>query len=93
MLRSDSERAEAWKRFESVRGISSKPNEWPLWAKMAKLLAKPEDKGIGDVIHHLIGPENSEAFKSWFKNTFGKDCGCAGRQAEWNRLYPLTPNQ
>ena len=64
---------------------------WPMWAKMAKFLARPGDKGIGDVIARTIGHENSAAFKVWFKATFNKDCGCSGRQAEWNRLYPLTP--
>lgn len=66
------------------------PHEyWPLWAKSLALLAKPEDKGVGDVTRRLIGDERSEKFKAWFKMTFKRDCGCAGRQAQWNRLYRL----
>ena len=63
--------------------------QWPLWAKALKLLAKPADRGIGDVLARVIGDEKSEAFKAWYKKTFGKDCGCNGRQIRWNRLYPL----
>jgi len=63
--------------------------EWPLWAKALKLLAKPEDKGIGDVVARTIGDEKSQAFKTWYKTTFKKDCGCAGRRAKWNALYPI----
>lgn len=63
--------------------------EWPLWAKALKQFATPEDKGIGDVIGRVIGPENSEAFKSWHIKIFGKPCGCTGRQARLNKLYPI----
>ena len=62
---------------------------WPMWATLLRQLSKPEDKGIGDVVARLIGDENSEKFKSGYKSTFNKDCGCKGRQARWNRLYPL----
>ncbi len=65
------------------------PSEWPIWAKALKQLAKPEDKGIGDVVARMIGDEKSEAFKSWHLATFGKPCNCNGRQARWNLLYPL----
>ena len=64
-------------------------DEWPVWAKALKLMAKPEDKGIGDIVARLIGDENSEKFKAWYRATFNKDCGCKGRQDRWNRLYPL----
>ncbi len=66
-----------------------KPSEWPLWAKAFKAIAKPEDKGIGDVVARLIGDETSSAFKAWHLATFGKPCNCNGRQTRWNRLYPL----
>jgi hypothetical protein len=63
--------------------------KWPKWAKALKHLAQPEDKGIGDVVARMIGAGNSAAFKAWYKLTFGKDCGCTDRQADWNRKYPL----
>lgn len=62
---------------------------WPLWAKALKIVAKRQDKGIGDVVARIIGEENSEAFKAWHLKTFGKACGCKGRQDRWNRMYPL----
>lgn len=62
---------------------------WPVWAKALKLVAKPEDKGIGDVVARLIGNENSEAFEAWYLRTLGKPCGCKGRHEQWNRMYPL----
>lgn len=91
------------KRYLSIAGASSltgvtptlnipqkvAPEKWPMWAKALKLLAKPEDKGIGDVIRRTIGEENSDAFKKWYKSVTGKNCGCSGRQEYWNRIYPL----
>ncbi len=64
--------------------------DWPIWAKALAMIAKPEDKGIGDVVARTIGAENSEAFKKWYKATTGKDCGCTGRQLRWNIEYPLN---
>ncbi len=66
------------------------PTEWPLWAKAFKALAKPEDKGVGDVVARLIGDEKNEAFKAWHLATFGRPCNCTARRERWNRLYPLT---
>ena len=31
-----------------------------------------------------------EQFKAAFKKVFGRDCGCDGRRAEWNQLYPIS---
>ncbi len=64
--------------------------EWPLWVKALAMIAKPEDKGVGDVLARTIGSENSEAFKKWYKTTTGKNCGCTGRQLRWNIEYPLN---
>ncbi len=64
--------------------------DWPIWAKALAMIAKPEDKGIGDVVARTIGAENSESFKKWYKTTTGKDCGCTGRQQRWNIEYHLN---
>lgn len=69
--------------------ISLPYDKWPIWAKALAHAAKPQDKGIGDLVARLIGDENSEAFTKWFQSTFNKPCGCKGRQALWNRVYPL----
>ena len=64
--------------------------QWPTWAKALKLIARPEDKGIGDVVARTIGAENSEAFKAFYHRVTGRLCNCKGRQERWNRLYPLN---
>ena len=74
------------KKYAAIPTI--KP-EWPIWARAMKQFAKPDDKGIGDVVARMIGDENSAAFKAWHIKVTGKTCGCAGRQAKWNRQYPL----
>ncbi len=75
-------------REPSLHGVIS--YEWPIWAKALKQFAKPEDKGIGDVVARMIGDEKSEAFKAWHLATFGKPCNCTARRERWNRLYPLN---
>ncbi len=65
-------------------------NDWPMWAKALATRATPEDKGIGDVVARTIGPEASGAFKAFYEMTFGKPCGCNGRQKLWNTKYPLN---
>jgi len=54
-----------------------------------KLLAKPEDKGAGDIIARVIGPIGGDAFKVWYKKLFGVDCGCGNRQDILNQRWPL----
>jgi hypothetical protein len=62
--------------------------EWPLWAKAIALMKKvPPDKGVGDTVERVIGPDNSEAFQAFYKKTFGRVCGCNGRKADWNIKY------
>lgn len=69
--------------------ITTVPEEWPLLLKPLKLLAKNGEAGLGDIIERLIGVENSEAFKHWFKEYFKSDCGCLARKQWLNRKYPL----
>ncbi len=64
--------------------------DWPMWAKVLAKRATPEDKGIGDVAARTIGPEVSGAFKAFYEMTFGKPCGCNGRQKLWNQKYPIN---
>ncbi len=65
-------------------------DQWPMWAKALAKRAKPGDKGIGDVVARTIGPETSGAFKAFYETTFGRPCGCNGRQKLWNTKYPLN---
>ncbi len=70
--------------------LSLDRQQLPIWAKALKQFSTPEDKGIGDVVARIIGYENSAKFKAWHLATFGRPCGCNGRQARWNRMYPLN---
>ncbi len=92
LILEDSVYAELSHKFNPPKSILPTPiarKDWPLWAKALAMLAKPEDKGMGDIVARTVGAENSEAFKKWFKATTGKDCGCTGRQRRWNIEYPL----
>ena len=73
--------------------MSTAPDEWPLALRPIKLLAKPSDTGLGDIIQRVIGDENSEAFQRWFKEVFKNECGCHRRKEYLNRKFPLINNQ
>jgi len=62
---------------------------WPIAMIPIKLMAKPGDRGAGDIIARIIGPLGGEAFKAWYKKIFGRECGCNARQDAWNAIYPL----
>jgi hypothetical protein len=64
-------------------------NAFGVVARALKLMAKPEDVGIGDTIARVIGPIGGDAYKAWFKETFGKTCGCTERQDALNVMFPL----
>jgi hypothetical protein len=63
-------------------------SQWPVWARKTAQLAKAEDSGLGDTIARIIGGFGGNAFKIWFKATFGADCGCEGRQERLNWRFP-----
>jgi len=65
-------------------------DEWPLHIRLLVLVAKPEDKGIGDVIARVVGPIGGDAFKVWYEKAFGKSCGCSERQETLNQTYPFS---
>jgi len=75
--------------FNEENSVALPFAQWPMWAKAMKVLSTKEDKGIGDVVRRVIGEENSDRFKKWFRKTFNRDCGCDGRLSEWNQKYPL----
>ncbi len=66
-----------------------KETEWPLLLRPFKLLSKPEDTGLGDIVERMIGTENSEAFKSWWQKNFNKQCGCDARKEWLNKQFRL----
>jgi hypothetical protein len=62
---------------------------WPRAARVLALLAKPEDRGLGDVAQRMASRLGGEWLKSAIKALLGHDCGCASRQQKMNELYPL----
>jgi hypothetical protein len=63
--------------------------EWPAALLPLKVLAKPGDRGAGDIIARVIGPIGGYAFKTWYRRMFGTDCGCGHRQEVLNARWPL----
>lgn len=67
--------------------------KWPLTpfgiaARTLKLLKSPEDSGVGDTIARTVGPVGGDNYKKWFKDTFGRTCGCTERQDQLNEQFP-----
>ncbi len=78
-------------RIKPIVKLQSVPrDQWPMWAQVLAKRAMAQDKGIGDVVARTIGAETSGAFKAFYEMTFGKPCGCNGRQKLWNQKYPLN---
>jgi hypothetical protein len=89
-----------WGRYE-IRGCEQvvrpgsasppppKPESWPLLLRPMKLLAAPEDRGLGDIVERTVGPIGGDAFKAWHQTLFGRSCGCVERREAWNVRYPL----
>jgi hypothetical protein len=69
------------------RGLKS-PN-WPLLLMPFKLLAKPEDRGLGDIVERAVGKIGGDEYKAWHMKFFGKPCSCTERQDNLNRDFPL----
>lgn len=61
--------------------------KWPEWAKAMALLKQDGEIGVGDTVERIIGPAVGGKFKRWYKEKFGKSCGCERRKAEWNQKY------
>lgn len=62
---------------------------WPFFLQPLKLLAKPEDKGLGDIVERVIGPVGGDVYKAWYEKTFDKPCSCNKHQDRLNEVYPL----
>lgn len=61
---------------------------WPLCIKAVALLAKPEDKGVGDTAHRVLAAGGGDALAKLFEQATGRACGCSDRAARLNDLYP-----
>jgi hypothetical protein len=66
-------------------------DDWPALVRPLKLLAKGGDTGLGDIVQHVIGDENSEAFQKWFKEFLNYEGGGNQKKEYLNGRYPLNP--
>lgn len=64
--------------------------EWPLLLRPLKWTARPQERGMGDIVERLIGADTSETFKRWWAENFKSDCGCNARKEWLNRRFPLV---
>ena len=65
------------------------PAEWPAWAKLVRLAAKPGDRGIGDTMHREAGVIG-QTWEALYLKLTGHPCGCGGRVEALNQQYPYT---
>lgn len=62
---------------------------WPRAAQKLAELAKPGDRGLGDVAERLIASMGGNWYKMAFKAIMGHECSCGEKQAKMNAKYPL----
>ena len=73
-----------------VTSMPSVPRDkLPLAVKGIAMLAKPEDRGVGDIVERMAKIAGGKTLAQWYKELTGKDCGCANRKERLNRMYPL----
>lgn len=63
-------------------------SRWPLAVALVAWLARPGDRGVGDTVARVIRPIGGDAWKAWYREATGHDCGCGDRQAALNAAYP-----
>jgi hypothetical protein len=59
----------------------------PAWVSAVAAWRRSGDVGVGDTFHRLaaaVGADQVARLIAWF----GIDCGCSGRQQQWNEMYP-----
>jgi hypothetical protein len=78
------------------RTLNEALEQMPWWVKAMeagwpalRALARPGDRGMGDVVERTVGPLGGTAFKGWYQKLTGRSCGCGARREELNRWYPL----
>lgn len=75
-------------RFEAAFCLFPQSKPWPIRLRPLKFFARPADRGLGDIIHRLLGPMG-RVYPRLFKRIVGRECGCRSRRARWNRRWPL----
>lgn len=74
-----------------IREFDPATAPWPVWVVVASLFRAESDRGVGDTLRRELGGLKSEPFKRHHELVFGlmvEPCGCRGKVAQWNRLYP-----
>ncbi len=85
---------QVWQNGVLVREVidqtTNSIQEWPLALKPLKLLCRPGDKGLGDIVERVIGPVGGDSYKAWYEKVFGVPCGCIKRIDNLNQRFPLN---
>ncbi len=76
-------------------GVGGKPKataqapaqEWPAWVWALAALSGRRDVGAGDTVARLAAKFGDEAFQTWYRQKFGKNCGCQADQRTWNSSF------
>ena len=63
--------------------------QWPAQFKALAAFANQDDKGLGDTFARLTAATGVSAVVHAVTAALKTSCGCAGRRASWNVLYPL----
>ena len=77
-------------RWEGTVGKTSQDREHVAseWLSWLRLLSRPGDRGVGDVVERLAAIFGGRMFKVVAK-AVGIDCGCGNRQDQLNRRFPF----
>ena len=62
----------------------------PLVVTLLSMLRTSNDTGLGDTLTRIAAKFGGDTFKRWFRNTTGRECGCASRANALNAKYPYV---
>lgn len=77
-------------QIAAIRAQHAVPKPWPLLVRALTWLAKPGDRGIGDVVKRLANVVDADTMAAWFTRITGEECHCESRRAILNQRYPFT---
>jgi hypothetical protein len=50
-------------------------------------MSSTKDSGVGDTVARLVAKFGDGTFQQWYKDKFGRECGCKRDQANWNGRF------
>lgn len=63
-------------------------DEWPRWARSIAWFRAPQDAGVGDTIHRMLGSAGV-LFEATME-ALGVPCRCPERKTEFNARFPYA---